>query len=69
MKRVRLKNIANKTKIQDDLQKYKAQRNLVVKMNRRAKRQFYDSPDPTVVGKDKHFFTTARKSGNIILTY
>ena len=38
MKRTRLKNITNKTKTQDDFQKCKEQRNLVGKMNRRAKR-------------------------------
>ena len=62
MKRTRLENIANKTKNQDDFQKYKAQRNLVVKMNRREKRQFYDSLDPTVIGKDKHFWKTFKPS-------
>ena len=58
MKRTRLRNIANRTKNQDYFKKYKAQRSLVVKMNRREKRQFYDSLDPTVVGKDKNFWKT-----------
>ena len=60
MKRTRLENIASKTKNQGGFQKYKAQRNLVVKINRMEKRQFYDSLDPTVVGKDKHFWKTFR---------
>ena len=60
MKRTRLRNIASEAKTQDDFQKYKTQRNLVVKMNRREKRQFYDSLDPTVVGKDKHFWETLK---------
>ena len=59
MKRRRLKNIANKTKAQDDFQKYKAQRNLVVKMDRRAKRQFYANLD-LVLGKDKIFWKTLK---------
>lgn len=33
--------------------KYKVQRNLVVKINRMAKRTFYTNLDPMVVGKDK----------------
>ena len=58
MKGARLKNIAKKTKSQDDLQRYKIQRNLVVKMNRVAKRKFYANLDPTIVGKDKVFWKT-----------
>ena len=58
MKRTRLKNIANKSKSHDDFQRYKKQRNLVVKINRLAKRQFYANLDPTVVGKDKVFWKT-----------
>ena len=58
MKRMRLENIANETKTLDDIKKYKEQRNLVVKKNIRAERQFYASLDPTVVGKAKHFWET-----------
>ena len=56
MKGTRLKNIANRTKTKGDLQKYKAQRNLVVQMNIKTKRQFYASLDLTAVGKDKNFW-------------
>lgn len=55
MKRTQLRNIADKTKSQDDIQKYKVERNLVVTMNRMAKGQFYAKVDPTLVGKDKIF--------------
>ena len=58
MKRMRLKNIANKSKSHNDFQRYKKQRNLVVKINRMAKRQFYANLDPMVVGKDKVFWKT-----------
>ena len=40
MKRTRLKNIANESKSEDDFQRYKTQRNLVVKINRVAKDNF-----------------------------
>ena len=33
MKRSKLKNKANRTKLQDDIAKYKKQQNLVVKLN------------------------------------
>ena len=58
MKGTRLKNIASKTYNQDDFQEPKTHRNLVVKMNRRAKRRFHASLDPNVIGKDKHFWRT-----------
>ena len=37
MKRSKLKNKANRTKLQEDIAKYKKQRNLVVKVNRDSK--------------------------------
>ena len=39
-KRSTLKNVANKSKREEDIRKYKDQRNLVVKLNIQAKRQF-----------------------------
>ena len=43
MKRSKLKRIANKTKRPEDMQNYRSQRNLVVKMNRKAKVALFDS--------------------------
>ena len=39
----KLKNKANKTKSVDDLKKYKKQRNLVVKLNKNCKKEFFDN--------------------------
>ena len=46
MKRSHLKNIANKTKSQDDFMQYKKQRNYVVKLNKQEKKIFFHSVDP-----------------------
>ena len=43
MKRSKLKNKANKTKSVDDLIKYKKQRNLIVKLNKNCKNEFFDN--------------------------
>ena len=43
MKRSQLKNKANKTKSIDNLIKYKKQRNLVVKLNKNCKKEFFDN--------------------------
>ena len=43
MKRSKLKNKANRTKLQDDIAKYKKQRNLVVKLNRDSKLRYFDN--------------------------
>ena len=43
MKRSQLKNKANKTKSIDDLIKYKKQRDLVVKLNKNCKKEFFDN--------------------------
>ena len=53
MKRARLRNRANLTRKDLDIQKYKLQRNVVVSMNREAKRDFYRNLDPKKVGKKK----------------
>ena len=55
MTRASLKNIANKTNRQEDIDRYKAQRNLVV---RNEKRNFFAKLDPTTVGKEKNFSKT-----------
>ena len=43
MKRLQLKNKANRTKQLEDITKYKKQRNLVVKLNRESKTQYFDN--------------------------
>ena len=43
MKRSQLKNKANRTKQLEDITKYKKQRNLVVKLNRESKAQYFDN--------------------------
>ena len=43
MKRSQLKNKANRTKKLEDITKYKKQRNLVVKLNRESKTQYFDN--------------------------
>ena len=43
MKRSHLKSIANKTKKSDDMQAYKKQRNIVVNLNKKAKRNLFNS--------------------------
>ena len=56
----RLKNNANKTKAEEDQKKYRKQRNLVAKLNKRAKRAYYNSLDPLKVGKGDAFWKTFR---------
>ena len=70
MLRTRLKDTANRTKSDEDVRKYKKQRNFVSKLNERAKRQFYRDLDPVKTGKDKLFWKTfkpifAGKSTNV----
>ena len=43
MKRSKLINKANRTKLQDYIAKYKKQRNLVVKLNRDSKLRYFDN--------------------------
>ena len=70
MLRTRLKDIANRTKRDDDVRKNKEQRNFFSKLNERAKRQFYRDLNPVKTGKDKQFWKTfkpifAGKSTNV----
>ena len=43
MKRSHLKSIANKTKKSNDMQAYNEQRNVVVDLNKKAKRNLFNS--------------------------
>ena len=56
--RTRLKGIANKTHLDEDIRKYKNQRNLVVKMNKQSKIDFYKKLDPKDLGNEKAFWRT-----------
>ena len=47
MKRSRLKNISRKTKLPEDIQAYHKQRNLVVKLNKKQKKSYFESIDTT----------------------
>ena len=60
MLRTNLKNRANKTKNQEDIRKYRKQRNLVVKMNKIAKREFNTSLDPKKVETNRSFWKAFR---------
>ena len=58
MKRTRLKRASNKTKSAEDIAEYKKKRNLVVRLNKKAKKAYYDNLDPDEVGKNKVFWRT-----------
>ena len=47
MKHSKVKNKANRTKLQDDIAKYKKQQNLVVKLNRDSKLRYFDNIEIT----------------------
>ena len=52
MKRSKLKALANKTKYPEDVANYKQQRNLVVRLNKQAKKAYFNSTNR----KTKHFW-------------
>ena len=56
MLRTNLKRKANKTKKEEDFRRYKKQRNLIVKMNKKAKRDYYKSISPKSIDNDKKFW-------------
>ena len=58
MNHSRLKRVANKTKHPKDIAEYKKQRNIVVRLNKEAKRTYYENLDPNEVGKNKVFWKT-----------
>ena len=66
----RLKNIANKSGKPEDIQRYKQQRNKVVRLNKSAKMNFYRSLDVSNLTNDRRFWKTFKplfssKSGNV----
>ena len=56
MKRSKLKDIANKTKDPEDIACYKKQRNLVVNMNRQAKKSYFTE----TINRSKSFWKTVK---------
>ena len=58
MKRARLKNRTNISRNNEDIQKYKIQRNLVVSINREAKREVYRDHELKATGYEKDFWRT-----------
>ena len=60
MTRTRLKNRANKSGSEEDYKKYKRQRNVIVSMNRKAKRDFYHSVDANTIDNDKKFWRAVK---------
>ena len=60
MQRTRLKNKANKSHDENDLQRYREKRNLIVKMNRRAKKEYFKNLDLKDSTKSKRFWKTLK---------
>ena len=58
MKRSKLKNIANKSSNPNDMANYRRQRNLVVNMNRKAKKSYFNSIDAN--SSSKHFWKACK---------
>ena len=55
-----LKKVANNSKREEDVRKYKNQRNLVVKLNIQAKRQYFMSIQSKTIDNDKKFWKTVK---------
>ena len=74
--RSRLKSKANRTGSEEDTKKYKKQCNLVVKLKRASKRDFFKKLEPTIMVNDKKFWKAVKPlfsnsdpmSNKIILT-
>ena len=59
-RRSTLKNIANRSKREEDIRKYKDQRNLVVKLNVKAKKQHFTSIQSKTIDNEKKFWKTVK---------
>ena len=55
MLRTRLKNFVKKSRSEHDIERYRRQRNLVVKIYKNAKRTYYSRVNPKEAGKEKPF--------------
>ena len=67
--KLKLKNKANRTKLQDDIAKYKKQRNLVVKLIRDSKLRYFDNKDTSKNSKSfwndcKPYFSNMHAHGD-----
>ena len=60
MKRTNLKNIANKSKREADIRNYKDQRNHVVNLNIKTKREYFKSIQSRTIENDKKFWKTVK---------
>ena len=59
-RRSTLKKIVNRTKREEDVRKYKDQRNLVVKLNVKAKKQHFMSIQAKTIDNEKKFWKTVK---------
>ena len=59
-KRATLRKVANNSKREEDVRKYKDQRKLVVKLNIQAKRQHFMSLQSKIIDNDKKFWKTVK---------
>ena len=59
-KRSILKKVANNSKREEDVRKYKEQKNLVVELNTQAKRQYFMSMQSKKIDNDKKFWNTVK---------
>ena len=59
-RRSTLKNIANRSKREEDIRKYKDQRNLGVKLNVKAKKQHFTSIQSKTIDNEKKFWKTVK---------
>ena len=59
-KRSTLKKVANNSKREEDMRKYKDQRNLVVKLNIQAKKQHFKSLQLKTIDNDRKFWKTVK---------
>ena len=55
-----MKNIANKAKREQDIRRFKDQRNLVEKLNVKAKRDYFKSIQSKSIENDKQFWKTVK---------
>ena len=69
MMRSTFKKKAKKSGKAEDFEKYKEQGNLIVKMNRKAKYDFYRSINPIAIGDDKNFLKAVKPMFQIAIQW
>ena len=60
MKRSRLRNVAFKSRLPEDMANYRKQRNLVVKLNKQAKNTFFNNPKTDLTNGAKGFWDVVK---------